>query len=523
MKHIVLVCILLLCAVAVWAQESPQPADSAAVDISPPPPAPVTNAQAKDKPNDHGHAVEFTWEASPDDPLAFPNGAGTVGTYEIFRWKPDYAVYVDSLLQRYLHARDGRNPDQVHVPGIRRAIDQVRAGVTNMTALSFVPALAIMGDTLIADTGLLIGALEDTLAVFETPMLVSRDSLIAILSVLEEAAEKLPEAYATYPDNGSWFEIGVAAAGATSWTNNGSKDFLSPTYVPDFADFYHRIDAVSLDDPALRSSTDPFGPVQSKGQWFNTGRSAVLVAVLLFGFFTVLFVTIARKGRDLYVRPLAGIEAVDDAIGRATEMGKPILYVLGLGTADMVATIASFTILGRVGKRVAEYQTPLLVPAYDPVVMAVAQEVVKSAYLDAGRPDEYKEDTVFFVTNMQFAYVAAVNGIMLRELPATNFYMGKFFAESLLLAETGAVAGSVQIAGTDEIAQIPFFIVACDYTLIGEELYAASAYLGREPILLGSLKAQDYAKAAFVVCAVLGLVAANLEWAWFTELFHVSD
>ncbi|MFQ5453760.1 MAG: DUF6754 domain-containing protein, partial [Candidatus Zixiibacteriota bacterium] len=217
-----------------------------------------------------------------------------------------------------------------------------------------------------------------------------------------------------------------------------------------------------------------------------------------------------------------GIEAVDDAIGRATEMGRPILYVLGLGTAAEIATIASFTILGRVAKRVAEYQTELIVPTYDPIVMTVAQEVVKSAFLDAGRPEAYKEDMVYFVTQSQFAYVAAVNGTMLRELPATNVYMGKFFAESLLLAETGALAGSIQISGTDEIAQIPFFIVACDYTLIGEELFAASAYLGREPVLLGSLKAQDYAKAAVIILSILGLVAANLGWIWFPQLFKVT-
>ncbi|MFH1686105.1 MAG: DUF6754 domain-containing protein, partial [bacterium] len=69
----------------------------------------------------------------------------------------------------------------------------------------------------------------------------------------------------------------------------------------------------------------------------------------------------------------------------------------------------------------------------------------------------------------------------------------------------------------------PFFIVACDYTLIGEELYAASAYLGREPILLGSLKAQDLAKAAILVLAVIGMVAANLGWTWFTDMFFVVE
>jgi hypothetical protein len=204
-------------------------------------------------------------------------------------------------------------------------------------------------------------------------------------------------------------------------------------------------------------------------------------------------------------------------------MGRPILYVLGLGTADMISTIASFTILSRVAKQVAEYQTDLIVPCYDPIVMTVAQEVVKSSYLDAGHPDAYNDDMVFYITTNQFAYVAAVNGIMLRDLPATNVYMGKFYAESLILAETGAVAGSIQIAGTDEVGQLPFFIVACDYTLIGEELYAASAYLGREPIMLGSLKAQDYAKAIVIVLAILGIIAANINWTAFTNIFKVVD
>jgi hypothetical protein len=326
---------------------------------------------------------------------------------------------------------------------------------------------------------------------------------------------------ATSPD-GPFVEVGKAPAGSTVYQNSGAKEHDSPDYIPDYTDFYYRVDAATV-DPAISSPSPVVGPVQCYGQWFNTGRASVLFAVLIFGGLTMWFVSRARKGADLYVRPLAGIEAVDDAIGRATEMGRPILYVMGLGSAADVATIASFTILGRVAKRVAEYQTALLVPTYDPIVMTVAQEVVKSSYLDAGRPDDYKEDTVFFVTQSQFAYVAAVNGIMLRELPATNVYMGKFYAESLILAETGALAGSIQISGTDEIAQIPFFIVACDYTLIGEELYAASAYLGREPILLGSLKAQDYAKAMIIIFATVGMLLSNCGLGQFANLFEVGN
>jgi hypothetical protein len=329
------------------------------------------------------------------------------------------------------------------------------------------------------------------------------------------------DVYRAESADGPYEMVKQVSAGTSLYEHTGSKDPTSPDYLPDYSDFYYQVHTVTVD--GISSISEVVGPVQAYGQWINTDRIPVFVAVMVFGLLTLLFVSQAQKGADLYVRPLGGIEAVDDAIGRATEMGRPILYVLGLGTAADVATIASFTILGRVAKKVAEYQTELIVPTYDPIVMTVAQEVVKSAYLDAGRPDSYKEDMVYFVTQSQFAYVAAVNGTMLRELPATNVYMGKFFAESLLLAETGALAGSIQISGTDEIAQIPFFIVACDYTLIGEELYAASAYLGREPKLLGSLKAQDIAKGAFVILAILGLIAANFGYTDFVELFKVVD
>jgi hypothetical protein len=250
----------------------------------------------------------------------------------------------------------------------------------------------------------------------------------------------------------------------------------------------------------------------------HIGFPSVLYTVLIFG-----FIGAAKKGKDLYIRPLAGINAVDEAIGRATEMNRPILYVLGLGAVDEIATIASFTILSRVAKKVAEHRTELLVPCYDAVVMSVAQETVKQAYLDAGRPDEYNQDIVYFVTQDQFPYVAAVNGTMLRRKTATNFYLGVFYAESLILAETGSLAGSIQISGTDRVTQIPFFVVACDYTLIGEELYAASAYLGREPKLLGTLKAQDWFKVCFLGFLTIGVLGAIAKVDWILAMFEMGQ
>jgi len=232
----------------------------------------------------------------------------------------------------------------------------------------------------------------------------------------------------------------------------------------------------------------------------------VLISMLVFFVLVVYYIETAKRGKNLFVRRIAGLDAVEEAVGRATEMGKPIIYVPGLGSVADIATIASLNILGEVAKKVAQYDSALLVPNRDPIVYTVAREMVKESYAKAGRPDAFKQDSVFFVTDQQFAYAAAVDGLMVREKPATNFFLGMFWAESLILAETGAQTGAIQIAGTDQVFQLPFFITACDYTLIGEELYAASAYLSREPLLLGSLKAQDYGKLLILVVVVVGSV-----------------
>jgi len=197
------------------------------------------------------------------------------------------------------------------------------------------------------------------------------------------------------------------------------------------------------------------------------------------------------------------------------------LFIPGIQEIDEIQTIAGLSILGRVAKITATYDTPLIVPILYPMAFAAGQEVVKESYLDAGKPDSYKKDMVKYVAGEQFAYVAAVSGIMFRERPAANIFMGAFYAESLLLAETGQSTGAIQIAGTANPHQLPFFIASCDYTLMGEELYAASAYLSKKPVLLGSLKAQDLMKIILVLIIAFCAVAITLGWdqEFFYKLF----
>ncbi len=268
------------------------------------------------------------------------------------------------------------------------------------------------------------------------------------------------------------------------------------TYVYKVAAVKDTMRAFSMDSPQ----------VKSRPSWINVAKLNIYVAMIIFGGLILYFIAYARKGKPLFIRKIAGLQAIDDAVGRATEMGKPILYVLGLGYIEDIATIASLNILGEVAKRTAEYNTKLIVPNADPIVYTVARETVKESYASIGRPDAYDPESVFFLAREQMAYAAGIDGIMTRERPATNFLVGYFAAESLILAETGAATGAIQIAGTDALSQLPFFVTACDYTLIGEELYAASAYISRRPLLLGAIKGEDYSKLIIAVALILASI-----------------
>ena len=243
---------------------------------------------------------------------------------------------------------------------------------------------------------------------------------------------------------------------------------------------------------------------------FNGKKIPLFIILGIICGAVLLFVILARRGMVMKIRTIAGLKAVDEAVGRATEMGRSILFINGIQDMDDLQTVAGVTVLGRVAKTAAEYDAKIEVPTSRSLVMTAARETVQSSYFAAGRADSYNPDLIYYVTDEQFGFVAYVSGMMTREKPAACFYMGAFFAESLILAETGNSVGAIQIAGTAMPSQLPFFVAACDYTLIGEEFFAASAYLSGQPDQLGSLKGQDVGKILVGILIIIGVILATL-------------
>ena len=232
--------------------------------------------------------------------------------------------------------------------------------------------------------------------------------------------------------------------------------------------------------------------------WFGIVLTLVVVSLILFN------IGRAKRGKQLFIRRIAGLSAIDEAVGRATELGKPVFMVPGLSSGINAKAMQAINIFAHVTRVASRFSNPIMVCCADASILTVAQEVIRDVYQQEGAIEKYDVDSVRFISDRQFAFAAGVSGLMIREQAAACFLMGEFYAESLILAETANNLGAIQVASSTELTQTPFFIAACDYVLIGDEFYAASAYLTRQPVLVGSLVGQDWGKLLLASLVLFG-------------------
>jgi hypothetical protein len=221
----------------------------------------------------------------------------------------------------------------------------------------------------------------------------------------------------------------------------------------------------------------------------------------------------ASKGYQHEIRRIPGIDAVEDAVGRCAEQGRPVVFTTALTDVGPVL-YACLGVLHAVAKKSAQYKLKLVIPQYSPEAMAIVEDVVRDAYRDAGRASAFDPQSIVFLSSEQFAFASGYMGLMHREKAGAAFMFGVFAAEALVLAEAGQQVGARQVAASVSPEQVAFFICTCDYTLIGEELFGASAYLSREPVQVATLAAQDRFKLFFALFILLGVACATVSSIW---------
>jgi hypothetical protein len=228
----------------------------------------------------------------------------------------------------------------------------------------------------------------------------------------------------------------------------------------------------------------------------------------------------ARKGLNVNIRPIKGLVAIDEAIGRAVEMGRPIHFTLGI-SRFFSDTFAAFAILRHLASKCAEMGAYPIITNSVVTVHLATEEIVRSAYMASNYPDRYRPDMVRFIAKDPFAYSVGALDVMRQENVASNIMIGTFGSATLLMAEGGRILNTYQIAGTDDLEQLPFYFISCDYTLIGEEIYGAGAHLSGDKNVLGCLRGEDWLKigiiALILAFTVLGIIGINAPLDWFSR------
>lgn len=244
--------------------------------------------------------------------------------------------------------------------------------------------------------------------------------------------------------------------------------------------------------------------------FFIAGRIFGMLCLIAIMGAVTYYIRRAKRGKVSQVRRLAGIDAITEALGRAVEMGKPVFCSHGISDMRNATygpqTIAGLSVLSFVATHCAELGVRLIVPVRNVEVWPVATDIVETAFKMAGKADEFNMDDVTYLSSDQFGYSSNYLGMMMREKPGANIMVGAYWAESLQLAETGNRVGAMQVSGTANTHQIAFFLITTDYCLIGEEIFAAGAYVTEDPIFISSIAGQDFGRIIAVALMIIGTI-----------------
>lgn len=257
-----------------------------------------------------------------------------------------------------------------------------------------------------------------------------------------------------------------------------------------------------------------------------TGRLTAFIFLLACLALFYIFMYMAKRGWKVSIRTFPAVAAIPEAIGRAAEMGKPIYYSTGYAMETISnpdqgpQTLAGISILGYVTKLAARSGVKVYYYTCIPDSLPLVEETMRNAYLEEGKPEDFDPDAIRFQSG-QSPYLTATLGFMQRERPAANIFMGGFYYEAVVMGEAGNTIGAMQISGTANTHQMPFFIATCDYAMISEELYAASAAIAQNPDILGTIKGEDLMKLVILALIAIGFIISFTQTTFLIDLLRM--
>lgn len=227
----------------------------------------------------------------------------------------------------------------------------------------------------------------------------------------------------------------------------------------------------------------------------------ILAAVLLLAF--ILW----RRRSPAALRPIAAFEQLNRAVGLAVENGTRLHFSLGHGSlfpARGASALAGLAMLRRLSERTSVSDNPPIVTSGDASLAILSQDTLQSGYRAAGAEEQYRFTTGRLAGLTPLSYAAGGMPTVHDENVSANVFIGDFGPEAALLTEAAERQNSTLIASSDNLAAQSVFYASAQEPLIGEELFAAGAYVGAGSAHEASLNVQDVLRWLVVLGILIG-------------------
>jgi hypothetical protein len=233
----------------------------------------------------------------------------------------------------------------------------------------------------------------------------------------------------------------------------------------------------------------------------------IAIGILLLASVLLIGLTLWRRRSPATLRVIDAYERLNKSVGIAVENGTRLHISLGRGnlfTARGGSALVGLAMLRRLTERTSVSDRPPIVTSGDASLAILSQDTLQAGFRAAGAEDQYRFSTGRLTGLSPFSYAAGTMPVIRDENVSTNIFIGDFGNEAALLTEEADRANTNLIAASDNLSAQAIFYASAQDPLVGEELFAAGAYVGAGASHEASLNVQDILRWLIILAIIIG-------------------
>ena len=237
-----------------------------------------------------------------------------------------------------------------------------------------------------------------------------------------------------------------------------------------------------------------------------------LIALILFAVLQIFYTVRFTAGRRPRFRIIPVFNALHGQMGRAIESGKALHVSVGTGSIsgeDTATTLAGLAIVEFLADEAAASGIAPVITTADPTTLLLAQDTLRRPHIRQGDLSSYQPLSARMLALNPTQYAAATMDFLAHDQVSANIMSGSFGPEIALIEHETDKQALPQLTGAADARALSILMASHENVLIGEEIYAAKAYLQARPQHLASLRSQDVLRWLVVLSVIAGF-AINL-------------